>query len=376
VAPAAEVPAPAPAPAPAAPEAPPAPAPAAPAPTADGQRPDDVDRRLLSPVVRRLIGEHGLDPATIEGTGAAGRITRADVEAAIARSGARPVTAPAAAPTAAPAPAAPTVPSAPAPAAPAPATAPPAARPAPAPAPAVARGDETVPFNNIRRRTGEHMVRSKATSPHALTAVEVDYDNVDRVRLAAKDGFKAEEGVSLTYLPFIARAVVDALREFPYVNASVGEQELIVHHDVHLGVAVDLDFQGLVVPVVHHADTKRLRALARDVADLAGRARSRQLGPDDIAGGTFTITNLGSYGTVITYAVINQPQVAILSTDGVRKKPVVVEMPDGSDAIVVHPVGTLALTWDHRAVDGAYAAAFLAKVRDILETRDWALELS
>jgi 2-oxoglutarate dehydrogenase E2 component (dihydrolipoamide succinyltransferase) len=182
--------------------------------------------------------------------------------------------------------------------------------------------------------------------------------------------------VSLTYLPFVSRAVVDALREFPLLNASVGQQELIVHHDVHLGYAVDLDFEGLMVPVVHHADTKRLRALARDVADLAARARSRKLGPDDITGGTFTITNLGSYGTVLTFPVINQPQVAILSTDGVRKRPVVVQLPDGNDAIVVHPVGTLALAWDHRAVDGAYAAAFLARVRDILETRDWAQELA
>ncbi len=236
--------------------------------------------------------------------------------------------------------------------------------------------DEVVPFNNIRKRTAEHMVRSKATSAHALTSVEVDYENVDRVRNAAKAAFRAEEGVSLTYLPFISRAIVDALREFPLLNASVSDNSLIVHHDVNLGYAVDLDYQGLMVPVVHQADTKRLRALARDVADLAGRARARKLGPDEIAGGTFTITNLGSYGTVLTFPIINQPQVAIVSTDGVRKRPVVVELPDGNDAIVVHPVGTLAIVWDHRAIDGAYAAAFLAAVREILETRDWALELT
>jgi 2-oxoglutarate dehydrogenase E2 component (dihydrolipoamide succinyltransferase) len=248
--------------------------------------------------------------------------------------------------------------------------------PAAAAAPSAARGDETIPFTNIRKRTAEHMIRSKSTSAHALTSVEVDYENVDRVRNAAKAAFRAEEGVALTYLPFISRAVVDALREFPLLNASVGENALIVHHDVHLGFAVDLDYEGLMVPVVHHADTKRLRALARDVADLAARARSRRLGPDEISGGTFTITNLGSYGTVMTFPVINQPQIAIVSTDGVRKRPVVVELPDGNDAIVVHPVGVLAITWDHRAVDGAYAAAFLAAVRDILETRDWALELT
>jgi 2-oxoglutarate dehydrogenase E2 component (dihydrolipoamide succinyltransferase) len=145
---------------------------------------------------------------------------------------------------------------------------------------------------------------------------------------------------------------------------------------VHLGYAVDLDFQGLMVPVVHNADGKRLRALAREVADLADRARSRSLGPDDISGGTFTLTNVGSYGTTLTFPIINQPQVAILSTDGVKKRPVVVEQADGSDAIVIHPVGQLGLAWDHRAVDGAYSAAFLRKVKEILETRDWSQELA
>jgi len=235
--------------------------------------------------------------------------------------------------------------------------------------------DEVIPFTNIRRRTAEHMVRSKATSAHALVAVEVDYDNVDRARKPAKDAFRADEGVNLTYLPFIARSVIDALHEFPQLNSSVGDDALIVHHDVHLGFAVDLSFEGLVVPVVHNADTKRLRAIARDVADLADRARGKRLTPDDITGGTFTITNVGSYGTVLTIPVINQPQIAILSTDGVKKRPVVVELPDGSDAIAIHPVGNLAMAWDHRAVDGAYAAAFMQKIKQILETRDWSAEL-
>ena len=220
------------------------------------------------------------------------------------------------------------------------------------------------------------MVRSKATSAHALVVIEVDYDNVDRVRQVEKGSFKEEEGVALTYLPFVSRAVVDAVREFPIVNSSVGEGELVIHHEVNLGYAVDLDFEGLMVPVVHGADGKRMRALAREVADLADRARRKKLGPDDIAGGTFTITNVGSYGTLMTFPIVNQPQVGILSTDGVRKRPVVVELPDGSDAIVIHPVGNLALSWDHRAFDGAYAAAFMSKVKEILETRDWAAELS
>jgi len=220
------------------------------------------------------------------------------------------------------------------------------------------------------------MVRSKATSAHTLVVIEVDYDNVDRVRLPAREEFKSREGVSLTYLPFIARAVVDAIGEFPNVNSSVGDDELVVHHDVHLGIAVDLNFEGLMVPVIHGADGKRLRALARDVSDLAERARSRRLGPDDIAGGTFTITNPGPFGTLLTAPIINQPQVAILSTDGVKKRPVVVELPDGTDAIGIHPVGNLAISFDHRAIDGAYASAFLAKVKSILETRDWSVELA
>ncbi|MDP9020648.1 MAG: 2-oxo acid dehydrogenase subunit E2 [Actinomycetota bacterium] len=315
--------------------------------------------RLLSPVVRRLVAEYDLDPDAIEGSGAGGRITRNDVLAVIDRersgkgaAGARER---------------PPDPS-PAPSGPAPGRAAGGAVPA--------EGDEVVPFSNIRRRTAEHMVMSKATSAHTLVAIEVDYEGVDRVRLAEKDRFKAEEGVNLTYLPFVSRAVVDAIREFPHVNASVGDNELVVHRAVHLSIAVDLNFEGLMAPVVHGADAKRLRALAREIADLARRARSRKLGPDDIAGGTFTITNPGPFGTLLTGAIINQPQVAILSTDGVRKRPVVVELPDGSDAIAVHPVGNLAITFDHRAIDGAYASAFVAKVKQILETRDWAAELA
>jgi 2-oxoglutarate dehydrogenase E2 component (dihydrolipoamide succinyltransferase) len=208
-----------------------------------------------------------------------------------------------------------------------------------------------------------------------LSAVEVDFENVDRVRRAHREEFKEREGTSLTYLPFIARTVVDTIEEFPHVNASVGDNELIVHHRIHLGIAVDLSFEGLIVPVVHDADGKRMRALAREIADLAARARNRKLGADDISGGTFTITNPGPFGTFITAPVINQPQVAILSTDGVKKRPVAIELPDGSNGIAVHPVGLLALSFDHRAFDGAYASAFLNRCREILETRDWEAEL-
>ena len=322
------------------------------------------DGRLLSPVVRRLIGEHGLDVDEIPATGAGGRITRADVLTFVEGRGAPPAPAsgaPAKEPVTGPAPETP-------------------ARRAPAPGPLAAappgEREVKVPFSNIRRRTAEHMRRSIETSAHTLVVIEVDYQNVDKVRLPAKDRFKAEEGASLTYLGFIARAVIDAVRDFPYVNSSVGEDELVVHRYVNLGVAVDLDYEGLIVPVVHDAEGKRLRVIAREIAELAKRARAKKLSADDISGGTLTITNAGGYGTFVTAPIINQPQVAILSTDGIKPRPVAVPLPDDGYGIAVHPVGNLALAFDHRAYDGAYASAFLARVKDVLETRDWSQELS
>ncbi|MCU1452195.1 MAG: dihydrolipoamide acyltransferase, partial [Acidimicrobiales bacterium] len=259
----------------------------------------------------------------------------------------------------------------------APAPAPAAAAPAPAPRSEtpVHGADTSVPFNKIRKITAEHMVRSLGTSAHAYVSVQVDYERIERVRTAHKVQFKAEEGTSLTYLPFVARALVDAIAEYPLLNASVGEGELVVHGDVHLGVAVDLDHEGLIVPVVHHAQDKRLRAIAREVAELADRAHHRKLSADDITGGTVTITNVGFTGTEILLPIINQPQVMILSTDGVARRPVVVTDATGTESIAIHSVGNLTLGWDHRAFDGAYAARFLARVREILETRDWAAEL-
>jgi 2-oxoglutarate dehydrogenase E2 component (dihydrolipoamide succinyltransferase) len=328
------------------PEPQPQPAPAA---KADG------GGQLLSPVVRRLIAEHNLDPAQITGTGAGGRITRNDV-LALVESGTTSGRAPA--PTA-------------------PAAAPAARRepPKPQPLPRSGERDTAIPFSNIRKRTAEHMIRSKQTSAHVYAAIEVDYEAVERVRRVEKEAWKDEEGFSLTYLPFVSRAVIDAIHEYPEVNATFGENELIVHNYVNLGIAVDLDFKGLMVPVIHDAETKRMRAIAREISDLAARARGKKLGPDDIAGGTFTITNPGPFGTLITFAVINQPQVAILSTDGVKRRPVVVDLPDGSEGIAIHSVGTIALTWDHRAFDGAYATSFLRQVKLDLETRDWSQEL-
>jgi 2-oxoglutarate dehydrogenase E2 component (dihydrolipoamide succinyltransferase) len=264
-------------------------------------------------VVRRLAARHRLEPATIGGTGTAGRVTRDDVLAFL--------------------------------------------EPPPA--------SEVVVLNRVRRLTGEHLLRSQQVAPHAFIAMEVDLERVERARRAAE----------LTYLPFVARAVVDAIAAFPYVNASVGDGELIVHHDVHLGVAVDLFHDGLIVPVVRDAHVKRLAALGAEIADLAARARARQLAPDDVSGGTFTITNPGPYGTTISAPIIHQPQVAILSTDGVKRRPVVVELDDGAEGIGIHAVGMLGLSFDHRAFDGAYASAFLARLREILERRPWDREL-
>ncbi len=327
---------------------------AAPAAPADG---GGDGNRLLSPVVRRLITEHGLDPSTITGTGVGGRITRNDVLAAT-DSSSRPSTPAAATPKEAPAPAA-------------------APAPRSAPEPMVRSGerDTVVPHTNIRKRTAEHMIRSVQTSAHVYASIEVDYEAVERVRRAHKEAWKAEEGFGLTYLPFVSRAVVDALHEFPHANATFTDEALIVHEYLNLGIAVDLDFKGLMVPVVRDADGKRMRAIARDISDLAARARSKKLTPDDISNGTFTITNPGPFGTLLTMPIINQPQVAILSTDGVKRKPVVVTLPDGTEGIAIHSVGNLALSWDHRAFDGAYAAAFLHEIKEHLETRDWVAEL-
>ena len=313
------------------------------------------DAPLLSPVVRRLISENNLDVAKIAGSGPGGRITREDVLALIDAQAGK--SAPAAAPAAAPAPAAP---------------APAAVKAAPADS---NDREKRIKLSKIRRLTGEHMIMSKAVSPHTFSVVEVDYANVDVVRSRVKNEWKKTEGFSLTYLPFISRAVVDALVEFPHLNASLDGNELVVHQYVDLGIAVDLDFQGLLVPVVRDAESKRLRALAREISDLGARAKSRKLSPDEIQGGTFTLSNNGSAGSVLTMAVINQPQVGIISTDAIVRKPVVVNLPDGGESIAIHPVGKLAMSWDHRAFDGAYAAGFLSRAKEILETRDWSVEL-
>jgi 2-oxoglutarate dehydrogenase E2 component (dihydrolipoamide succinyltransferase) len=307
----------------------------------------------------------------VSGTGLGGRITRSDVLAVIdeRRAGGAPAAASAPASTAS-TPAGGSTPAA----APSPAT--PTAPATPAVAATARSGtDEIIPFTNIRRRTAEHMVRSKATSPHTLVVLEADYEQVERVRRAHGARFKAEEGFSLTYLPFVARATVEALHEWPNLNSSVGDDALIVHHQVNLGIAVDLDHRGLIVPVVPRAEELTLRGLARRIHEVADRARTKKLTADDISGGTFSITNAGPFGTFLTAPIINQPQVAILSTDGVKRRPVVMTDDDGAEAIAIHSMGLLCLSWDHRAVDGAYAAAFVARIAELLGTHDWAAEL-
>lgn len=310
----------------------------------DGASPDTAPgaqrAAKLSPVVRKLLAEHGIqDLSAITGTGADGRITRDDVLAYVERR-----------------------------------------RGAAAAGPALERdspmhADTVIAMNRIRKRTAEHMVRSVATSPHVLQAVEVDFLAVERLRTAMGDAWRAREGFSLSYLPFVARAVCQAIAELPHVNASVRGDTLVVHHRVNLGIAVDLDRQGLVVPVVQDASSKTVRELAVEIHRLADRARRGALAPDELAGGTYTLSNSGTFGTLITAPIIVQPQVAILSTDGVKKRPVVIEGADG-DAIAIRPVGVLAQCFDHRAFDGAYSAAFLHRLREILEQARFAAELA
>jgi len=337
------------------------------------QLPANASNKLLSPVVRRLVADHGIDVNVLVGTGPGNRITREDVLDYIDKNGSAPqILAPVAA-----APTAPVI-QAPAPVVQTAKAVAPASQPPVVQAPKLTQSSERetiIPLTKIRKLTAAHMIMSQAVSAHAFSVVEVDYANVDATRNQVKDQWKQSEGFALTYLPFIARAIVDALTEYPNLNASIEDDKLVVHNYVDLGIAVDIEFNGLLVPVVRSADGKRLRAIAREISDLATRARGRKLTPDEIQGGTFTISNNGSAGSVLTMPIINQPQVAIMSTDAIVRKPVVARLSDGSESIAIHPVGNLAMSWDHRAFDGAYAAGFLAKVKRVLETQDWSAEI-
>ena len=311
----------------------------------------------LSPLVRKMARENNIDLSRVKGTGIAGRITKQDLETYLSgqtsgqtsgQSGT--AVAPVSAPREVPAP---------------------VAQPAPAPQPSAAVQPASMPgappamrvepMSIMRQKIAEHMTFSKHTSAHVTTVHKADMTKVAKLREKLKGQFQAQYGFSLTFLPFVARAAVAALRQYPLVNASIEGTNIIYHRDVNLGVAVALE-NGLIVPVIRNADEKNIVGLQRSIVDLAARARSRQLRPDEVTGGTFSITNFGSFGSIFATPVINQPQVAILGVGAVQKEPVVIE-----DAIAIRSTAYLALTFDHRLIDGALADQFTAKVKSILE---------
>jgi pyruvate dehydrogenase E2 component (dihydrolipoamide acetyltransferase) len=305
----------------------------------------------LSPLVRKMAREHNVDMSRVKGTGASGRITKQDMEAYIAQG---------------PAPAASAPPAAPA----APAAAPPQPVAAEAPAPVAAGGPAKTriePMSQMRIRIAEHMVMSKRTSPHVTTIHRVDMTKVAKLRERNKGIVQANYGFGLTYLPFVTRAAVVALRQFPLLNASLDNNNIVYHNEINIGIAVALE-NGLIVPVIRAADEKNVLGLQRSIVDLATRARSRQLKPDEVVGGTFSITNFGSFGSLIGTPVINQPQVAIMGVGTVDKTPVVVD-----DAIAIRSICHLSLSFDHRLIDGALADQFMSKVKEILQA--WSEEV-
>jgi pyruvate dehydrogenase E2 component (dihydrolipoamide acetyltransferase) len=351
----------------------------APQPAAAGEG-NGAEPRLLSPVVRKLAREHDIDLGQVEGSGQGGRITRRDVESYLEQGAPAPqTTAEQPATTAEPEEeAAPQPAQAPEPApAPRRAEAPSAPKAAPAPAPVAGEGAEEVQLDRLRVRIAEGMARSRQTAAHVWTSVEVDYERVERVRQAHKESFKQEEGFSLTYLPFIARATIDALKAYPVVNSALHLEErvAVMHRNVNLGIAIDLDQQGLIVAGVRDADGLRLVGLARRIRQLADKARAGRLEPDDVTGATFTITNPGPFGSFMSAPIINVPNTGILSTDTVAKRPAVVTGPDGGDMIAIRHIGYLGLSWDHRAFDGSTAVLFLQQIKQNIESWDWEQEL-
>ena len=322
----------------------------------------------LSPLVRKMLREHNLDPRLIKGTGAGGRVTKQDVEAYLA------ARAPAAAP-APPPPPAPAVEVAPPPPPPAAAAAPPVVReapPSPPEAPPLPRPEAAKvriePMSIMRQKIAEHMIMSRRTSAHVTTIHRVDMTRVARMRERYKAEIQQRYGFSLTYLPFITRAAAQALRAYPLLNASIDGTNIVYHNEINIGIAVALE-NGLIVPVIRNADEKSVIGLQRAIVDLATRARSRQLKPDEVHGGTFSITNFGSFGSLTGTPIINQPQVAILGVGTVEKAPVVVD----DDKIAIRSVCLLSLTFDHRLIDGALADQFMLKLKSVLE--NWSEEV-
>jgi 2-oxoglutarate dehydrogenase E2 component (dihydrolipoamide succinyltransferase) len=338
-------------------ERPPAPAAAPSAPAA----PSGNGKSFVSPVVARIASEHGIDPSVVPGTGSGGRVTKKDIQAFI-DSGAQPAQA---APAAPEAPAAPQAPAAPAQAPPAAAQV--AQAPVDAGEPGV--GESFEPMSAMRRGIAEHMRRSLDTSAHVTSAIEVDMSKVVQIREKLKKEFQAAYGVNPTYLAFVARAATETLREYPWVNGELRGDKIVTRNYVNLGFAVELaDGKGLIVPVVKNAETLNLLGMAKAIADIARRAREKQLTPDDVAGGTFTITNPGGYGTFHGTPVISQPQAGILGTYAIVKRPWVITDENGADAIAIRSIMNLTLTYDHRLVDGAYAGRFLRDMRERLQS--------
>jgi len=307
-------------------------------------------KSFVSPVVARIASEHGIDPAQVPGSGSGGRVTKKDIQAFI-DSGA------------------PAAPAAPAPAAAPAAAAPTQAQPAPSPAGEPELGESFEPMSAMRRGIADHMRKSLDTSAHVTSAIEVDMSRVVAIRAKLKKEYESAYGVNPTYLAFIARATVETLRDYPYVNGEIRGDKIVTKSFVNIGFAVELaDGKGLIVPVVRNAETLNLLGMAKGIADIAKRARDKQLTPDDVSGGSFTITNPGGYGTFHGTPVISQPQAAILGTYAIVKRPWVITDDNGADAIAIRSIMNLTLTYDHRLVDGALAGRFLRDLRERLQT--------
>jgi len=372
----------------AAPAAPPAPEPAtqpaadaaeasasegqAPAAEVGDTAPSGNGKSFISPVVARIASEHGIDPSQVPGTGNGGRVTKRDIQAFIDSGASQAAPAQPEPAQAAPPPPAPAEAVAPAPPAPAPA---PVTAQAPTPAQASQEaappglGETFEPMSAMRRGIAEHMRRSLDTSAHVTSAIEVDMSRVVQIREKLKKEFQSAYGVNPTYLAFIARAATETLRDYPWVNGELRGDKIVTRNYVNLGFAVELaDGKGLIVPVVKNAETLNLLGMAKSIADIAKRARDKQLAPDDVTGGTFTITNPGGYGTFLGTPEISQPQAGILGTYAIVKRPSVITDENGTDAIAIRSMMNLTLTYDHRLVDGAYAGRFLRDLRERLQT--------
>jgi pyruvate dehydrogenase E2 component (dihydrolipoamide acetyltransferase) len=320
---------------------------------ADGDTVTSLDERRRtksSPLVRKIAAENNVDISQIEGTGVSGRVTKSDILDFLQQP-AKP------AEQAKPAAAEKSAPAAPQPA--------PAAR-APRPTPQFAEGENVrlEPLSVMRKRIAHHMTQSKQTSAHVHTVFEVDFTNVEKLRRQHKEAY-AERGVKLTYMPFIVQAVIAGLREFPILNASMDENNVVYHRELNIGIAVALEW-GLIVPVLKHADELNILGASRAINDLGDRARAKKLSPEDVQGGTFTITNPGVFGGLFGLPIINQPQVAILGVGGIKKRPMVVETKDG-DFIAIRSMCYFSLGFDHRLIDGAVADQFMARVKEIIE---------